>query len=268
MYSKFNYIPTKNFYIDRINKYGTEGSKLYNNLEKESKKCLDKFIKENDRVDGSALKEQWFSVSHKDIFISHSHEDLSKVKAFAGWIEKTFNLTCFIDSCVWGYCDDLLKEIDDKYCKKNTSTYSYELRNNTTSHVHMMLSIALSEMIDNCECIIFFNTPSSVSLNQNLEEISNSKEIFTPSPWIYHELAMTNMIRQTTPKRKFAKVQKQRIVAESFSYNPDYDVTKFLLDMTNLSESDLDRWEMCYTKNVNNNSSINALDILYNIKKE
>ena len=46
------------------------------------------------------------------IFISHSHKDINKVIAFAGWLKTNFGLEAFIDSCSWGYCDELLKIID------------------------------------------------------------------------------------------------------------------------------------------------------------
>jgi len=66
--------------------------------------------------------------------------------------------------------------------------YDYHLRNFSTSHVHMMLSIALTKLIDKCESIFFVNTPDSLTSN---DVISN-----TESPWLYHELSMTSLIRQ------------------------------------------------------------------------
>jgi len=60
--------------------------------------------------------------------------------------------------------------------KKDGKIYDYELRNYTTSHVHMMLSTALTEMIDNTECIMFYNTSLSVSLVDDLQTIKNAKK--------------------------------------------------------------------------------------------
>lgn len=81
---------------------------------------------------------------------------LIKLKHLLDSLHDCFGLEAFIDSCSWGYCDDLLNKIDKKYCyDSKKKTYDYHLRNYTTSHVHMMLSTALAEMMDNTECIIF-----------------------------------------------------------------------------------------------------------------
>ena len=169
MYSKFNLSIGDYFYNSELNKHLESGKRIYENHEVFAKKNLKEFIFDNGHIDGTAMKSNWFQIENVDIFISHSHQDITKVKAFAGWLYDEFKLTAFIDSCVWGYCDDLLKQIDNEYCKKEDGkTYDYELRNYTTSHVHMMLSTALMEMIDNTECIMFYNTPSSVTLVEDL----------------------------------------------------------------------------------------------------
>lgn len=70
----------------------------------------------------------------------------------------------------------MLRQIDDKYCRNKTGdTYNYDRRNYSTSHVHMMLSTALTEMMNISECIMFFNTPNSVSVVDDLECIKNGK---------------------------------------------------------------------------------------------
>ena len=153
MFAKLNYNPSNSFYHSELNQYFTLGNKIYSEHKKEVQDCLSEYITEDGIINGTALKEHWFSVSKKDIFISHSHKDINKVIAFSGWLKENLGLESFIDSCSWGYCDDLLNKIDKKYCyKPKTNTYDYKMRNYTTSHVHMMLSTALSEMIDNRYC--------------------------------------------------------------------------------------------------------------------
>lgn len=165
MFSKFNYSPSPAFYNSTLNRFLAKGNEIFEKHEEEVQDCLSRYITEDGIINGSDLKEHWFSISEKDIFISHSHKDINKVKAFAGWIYETFGLEAFIDSCSWGYCDDLLRKIDNRYCyNTKTKTYNYKLRNYTTSHVHMMLSTALTEMMDKTECIIFFNTPNSINM--------------------------------------------------------------------------------------------------------
>ncbi len=128
MYTKFNYSPSNSFYNNILNPYLEAGRSIYTKHEKEVHDCLAEYITEDGIINGAALKEHWFSISKKDIFISHSHNDISKVKAFAGWLHECFGLEAFIDSCSWGYCDNLLNKIDRKYCyKPQKGTYDYDL---------------------------------------------------------------------------------------------------------------------------------------------
>ena len=60
------------------------------------------FIGENGSLDGSKMQTNWFPQIKVDIFLSHSHKDEKLAIALAGWLKKTFGLTTFIDSCVWG----------------------------------------------------------------------------------------------------------------------------------------------------------------------
>jgi len=38
----------------------------------------------------------------------------------AGWLNSTFGLEVFIDSCVWGSADGLLKKVDENFAKTPT----------------------------------------------------------------------------------------------------------------------------------------------------
>lgn len=262
MYSKFNYSPETAFYNSVLNRYLTKGNELFQKHENEVQECLSKYISEDGVINGSDLKEHWFSISQKDIFISHSHKDLNKVKAFAGWIYEKFGLEAFIDSCSWGYCDELLRKIDDKYCYNPKSrTYNYNLRNYTTSHVHMMLSTALTEMMDNTECVIFFNTPNSINMSEELGKVEKKEK--TVSPWIYHELSMTTLLRQSEPIRKKAVLEhyaQQR--ADEFSVA--YDVTKLLEGLKTLTDTDLLLWQSNWQKRPVKVKE-EALEVLYEI---
>ena len=59
---------------------------------------------------------------------------------------------------------------------------------NIAGHVHMMLSTALANMIDKTECIMFLNTPNSVS--------TRDTKLKTYSPWIYNEIEITRIIEK------------------------------------------------------------------------
>ena len=95
-------------------------------------------------IDGTKLQENWFPTKQKfDVFLSHSHNDEKLAILFAGFLKEKLDLDTFIDSCLWRYSNDLLKELDKKYCKYSDGvSYDYNKRNYSSSHVHMMLSIA------------------------------------------------------------------------------------------------------------------------------
>ena len=65
------------------------------NYEEMAKKSLEEFIYDNGHIDGDSMKSNWFQMENVDIFISHSHQDITKVKAFAGWLYDEFKLTAF-----------------------------------------------------------------------------------------------------------------------------------------------------------------------------
>ena len=263
MYSKFNCEISDYFYNKNINQYLEAGRKIYKNFQQQCECSLKPFLLDNGHIDGTALKDIWFSISNADVFISHSHKDIEKVKAFAGWLKGKFGLTAFINSCAWGYCDDLLKLIDDKFCKqKKKKTYDYKLRNYTTSHVHTMLSAALLDMIDRTECLIFYNTPQSICLKDELNKVDKAEK--TLSPWIYSELSATRVLRCQKPDRS-------KRLSESFEYRDsskfndsklphiEYDVSASIENMIKLNDDVLIEWESKHT------TAEHPLDTLYKL---
>lgn len=254
MYSKFNYIISDKFYNNTLKEYYTEGENFLKKQKQEFKNSFYKYITPDGIINGSALKNFWFEITNKEIFISHSHKDIDKAIALAGWIYKTFKLECFIDSCSWGYCDELLKELDDNYCYDDDSkTYNYKSRNYTTSHVHMMLSTALSNMMNKTECIIFLNTSNSINITDEINEIQKSE--YTFSPWIYYELSMMTLIKSTLPSK---------IISEHSAYsdiNIKYDVSKILNELTRIDDDTMRIWETNWNKRTI--KSKEALDVLY-----
>ena len=190
-----------------IEDYKLLGKTVFENTKSRINSNLEAF-KDNDGViDGSKLSNNWFPQIEADVFISHSHKDFDTALILAGIIASK-NLTPFIDSCVWGYADDLLKAIDKQYCKNEGSVYyDYNKRNYSTSHVHMMLTIALTKMLYNTECLIFLNTPNSIYPKN---DIPTDYFDATLSPWIYAEMEMTNFLRPQTK-------EKHRIVQKAFS---------------------------------------------------
>lgn len=165
------------------------GRQLRNDDAAAIKRKLESYLRDDGSLDGTEMQKNWFPSIPADVFLSHSHKDLDLTLALAGWLFKTFGLRPFIDSCVWGNADDLLKQIDDKYClNPSGGTYSYEKRNGSTSHVHIMLSTALAMMIDNAECAWVLNTTNSIT--------PSDAALRTASPWIFSEIATMQLIRR------------------------------------------------------------------------
>jgi len=207
----------EDFYSDKVFNTFYGIGKTYTSVQKNNiKKTIDSYLFSNGTLNGSNMQENWFPQIKADIFISHSHKDEELALTLAGWLKETFGLTAFIDSCVWGYSNDLLKLIDDVYCRNiNRNSYDYDKRNYSTSHVHMMLSVALTQMIDNTECLFFLNTPNSITPDTIINQ--------TESPWIYSEIAMSRLIRKKELKEKVkaAFTEKQKLyeatLGESFA---------------------------------------------------
>lgn len=221
------------FYKIKISKNDFKDFKNYiNKYEKLIKEDKDK-IKEKvdsfevmDENDGDKIQANWFPEIAADIFISHSHADEQLAKALGGYINEKTKLKSFIDSEVWGYSNDLLKYIDDNYCKienknKNKKSYYYELRNHSTSHVHMMLSVALMQMISKCRYFIFLDTPNSNENNNTLTKDGDINK--TNSPWIYNELMITKILKLYEPKDKyFAQESIKPVIPISYKVDTEH----------------------------------------------
>lgn len=179
---------------DGLKEFYEKGLSSFNDYKTQVETNLEKYICEDNSLDGTKMQEEWFPQIQADIFLSHAHKDEKNVIALAGWLKETFGIRVFVDSCIWGYAPTLIKIIDDRYCVSNEhdtyTTYSYKKRNSSTSHVYMMLSVALMKMIDKSECLFFYNTPSSFQKSSIITSGS------TYSPWIYHELQTSKIIRR------------------------------------------------------------------------
>ncbi|MCB1212552.1 MAG: hypothetical protein KDK97_24720, partial [Verrucomicrobiales bacterium] len=215
--------------------------------------ALENFVSAG-RINGSQLKEHWFPTVDAEVFISHSREDQNLAFALAGWLQDTFGITSFIDSCVWGYAGDLLRQIDNDHCwQRESRTYNYRSRNGSTSHVHMMLSTALAKMMDKTECVIFVSSPASVTTEGSIATVS--------SPWIYFELTMTALLR-------VRPIEDYRVIKEAqtrdFSAKPErlpifYEAS--FDSLTTVDGDSLNKWARRWRNKVWAKSY--PLDILY-----
>lgn len=242
--------------IDYSNWYEI-GTKMYRDKAKEINKSLASYLHQGTKtINGNSLENDWFPEIHADVFISHSHADEIDAMGFAGWLQENFGLTVFIDSCVWGHSNVLLKNIDNEYCWDSESRmYDYNKRNYSTSHVHMMLSMALSKMMDKAELVIFMATDNSI------QPISETISQTTKSPWIYNELVMTNLIRKNIPNRTIEKSFEKRAYNEAKQLDVAYDVSSYLNKLIPLKDGNLSIWRKQYLNDYPIQS--HPLDYLY-----
>lgn len=237
--------------------FSSKGKQDKDQMFEEMKERLIHFISVDGVIDGNKVIEDWFPVIECDIFLSHSHKDEAKAIALAGLLYENFGLKTFIDSTVWGFSDVLLKYLDDKYCKhENGTSYSYEKRNFSTAHVHLMLNSALNKMIDSCEAVLFLNTPNSISASDTISES-------TRSPWIFSELATTQIIRKKTPQRL---KQETRTFSSKESLNESVRAQLSIEYQVELSHfTKLDLYDIKNWINRAKYSTENPLDILYSL---
>lgn len=167
------------------------------------------FENNNGIINGDRLKSDFFPTDVKkkyNVFISHSHQNVDEIEAFALKLEKDFHVKCFVDSMVWKNITDLQKDIDDTFSTNGEGGYDYHAVQNSTAHIHSLLAIALFEMIDQCECCIFVG--SKESLNVDLHSLKTT----TLSPWIYEEIFYMNHTKEQKLDRldrKYRKVHRQ-----------------------------------------------------------
>ena len=165
------------------------------------------------RLDGDLIQKEWFPKKDWDVFLSHSHNDLDKALKIKVLLEH-FGLKVFVDSTVWRFADNLLRKIDDTYAQRSEGHYYYNKRNQTTAAVHLMLSTALTQVMDNAEAVFFLNT-----CNSTLKQISKTTygKAFIASPWIYHEIMMTKFLRPNA-----YKMREKGIINENEEYTKQY----------------------------------------------
>lgn len=242
-----------------VTKYKAVGIGLSSKLKDKIMPCLTRYLNAHGALDGQLIMDDWFPQINADIFISHSHRDDEDVHSLAGWLYEKFGLISFIDADIWGYCNDLIWEIDRNYVPCYNSVYDYSTHNEATAHAHIMLMAALSKMIDKCECLFFLDTDHSVTTRNCIEK--------TGSPWIYNELLFSSMIKTHAPKRKPLRIQDSRVLLEKSYYSATEMYIEYPLEykhMSDLNRIILADWEGLYEKNKFKSTERGfSLDFLY-----
>lgn len=251
--SSFRYY-VEDLYYDFVDLMGT-GEYVLENFSKKIQPQLSKYLRSNGHLDASLLQGDWFPTVKSDIFISHSRKDKDLAIALSGFLYDNFGLTAFVDSTIWGNIEELQKKVDRPLYNTKTKTYSYNKRNQSTAYVHMLLSTALTKMIDNSEAIFFLSTPNSLNSNGTLT---------TSSAWIYHEIFTANCLRLKYPVRArrlrnimFSEGILEGKIADGYSMDFKVDLTKFHV----IDYRIMDEW----VERKSGNLEANSLDLLYGI---
>ena len=173
------------------------------------------------QLNANMIMSEWFPKVDANVFISHSHKDVDLAKCVAGMLLE-YGRKPFIDSCFWGYMLNLQKQIDDKFARCGP-VYDYDIRNQTTAHVHLMVANSLLKTISRCEEIIFINTHESVNRD------STEKEDVTESPWLYSELNFAKVLLEATNLNK--SIQASESVTMQYHVNLDFLDEKYFRDL-------------------------------------
>ncbi|MFB2701912.1 hypothetical protein [Aeromonas veronii] len=230
-------------------------SSLHVEKQRAREKLREFYIDGFDKIDAKSLKNMWFPSyeipSH--VFISHSHKDIEKAETFAAWLKSEFNIDSFIDSNIWGFAEELMMEINEAHSKISNNLYSLEKANYTSSHVHMMLSSALTEVIDSCECLFFLNTNNSLTSDET-----------TCSPWIMHELLVSKVINRVQKVERVSLGLNHLIesVAKAESNYPKFHHHAHTDHLTEMGISKLMSWK---SKKASNKGPYGQLTELYNL---
>ena len=244
-----------------VSTYKIYGKKLSAELAKAMKPDLTQYLNTKGVLDSQKIMDDWFKQVDADIFISHSHRDDEDIHALAGWLKMNFGLNAFVDADVWGYCNDLILEMDKAYVPCRNGVYDYSIHNDVTAHVHIMLMSALAKMIDKCECLLFVDSDQSIS--------ARDAALQTSSPWIYNELLLSSMIKPCPPHRKVVRIQDSRLVLEQREYTVPYMQVEYpvvLRHMKSLSLTTINVWKRQYQiYKASAKYKEFALDLLYNL---
>lgn len=265
MYKGFNLDFNEKYFIKTIG--DIDYATIYDKEVVESyKKDINSRVKEienkAEEIDGTELQNTWFPNIESHIFLSHSHSDEEIVKCFAGYLYSELGIKVFIDSTIWEYSNSKLLELMEAYAHWN----QYEIRPNGNirvcsieevfkfkDNVNMMLLMALTKIINDTDCFLFFNTN-----NSTINKYDNSK---TYSPWICYEIGISKCIEKRNREHIKTFSAKHKSSTESINMTFDLD-TEHLTKLT--TEKFIEWVNICKNADI---KTYDALDNLYNINK-
>ena len=182
---------------------------------------VDDFQLPDGTINATKVQENCFPQIDANVFISHSHKDENLAIALSGLLAGCGRKP-FVDSKVWKYFDTLLKGLNGKFSRNTHGQYDYDDCMKIAGHVHTMLVSSLAMMIKQCNCVVFLNTPNSITEDKNLA--------YTWSPWIYTELLLTRLMLPEVRKM----LNESRTFSEQVKFM--YSLNTDFLKSVNLSD--------------------------------
>lgn len=219
--------------IDLV-KISSNANKVYDKQRDEFKleEIVDATQENGPILDGKKIINRWFPQQNdKNIFISHSHGDETRVTELANYLENLGNKV-FVDSTVWGSCFELMNGINDRFnitkLEGDSKTYSYNGVQNVSANMYLILTNALNKMINQCDVFIFVESKGSVENNK------------TYSPWIMEELNLYEILHEQQQKILNEKIEKRSF--ENITVKVVHDIEEILDGMDEItSEEQLKR---------------------------
>lgn len=260
MYKAFQ-LDFSTFDINTLQKYFAEGNKLYSKHKTSVQKSFSQYLDPDGILNGSRIEEDWFPQKDFtfDLFLSHSHKDEEIMIAFAGFLNRELGLSSFIDSQLWGYCDELQTSVDKSCCHYDDvrKTWNYKDRNISTSYVHNMLMVALTKMMDSTECFFFAQTAASTLKSQATQ---------TLSPWIYSELSISKMLRPLPKREEKVMLYESGGQLRTFSLEAKMKFAPPMDHLIKVSWYDIMDWVGIVRRNRSMENDVHPLDALYQLK--
>jgi len=214
-------------------------------------------LRDKPHVRAESIWTDWFNTVNADVFISHSSANGDVAVQLANWLYSNFKFKSFVDSQFWLRINELQREFDkgllhdeivyDKYGNRHVKKYyDYEKRNQSTAHVHALLTYSLTKMIEKTPYFIFIKSANSVRFEDSVKNIT--------SPWIFHELAIVDLMHN---------VRYQRLSEESFS---ELDVYYPMLGncLKEITTENLEEWVTKKSGNVSSNQYFEILNSIIN----
>lgn len=143
-------------------------------------KSIQKYVLDGGDLDGKLLQQCAYPEVEADIFISHSHFDVSHniIGPLAVWLEQGRQHKVFVDSWVWRNKSNLMSLVTNGHTNISECT-----KERLWEHIHCMLIKSLASMIDKCPIFLFVDTRNAMPRDGQ-----------TYSPWIYSELELSSLL--------------------------------------------------------------------------